>query len=490
MKASKDSAARKGKGVKSAQARARAIDIVSGKEIIYVYFNPEAAIDCTKKDAEWLGENKFIPASVIKEEDANFVVMLPNKEIFRIPQKSCSRVTLQDEAGVDDILNLQDFSEMSLIHTLRVRYLRDDIYTSVGPILISINPNKWNDEIYSEERMFAYHHQHAPEPHLFHVANAAYKALLESISSQKPKNQSIIISGESGAGKTEATKVIMRYLAKVTCSSSTADSANAHVGELEQKVLNTNVLLEAFGNARTLRNDNSSRFGKFIKIQFSSAGRIVGASIEKYLLEKTRLTHQSDGERNFHIFYQLLRGADDALRARMNLLRKPEDYRYLSSSSCSTIPKVNDGDDFKSTCECMASVSISASQQEKLLSLLSGLLLLGNVMFEENGVDSVKGVTASSKDVLAKAATLLGLTPEGLLTQMTQQNMYVGSQVIVKAQSLMQALDKRDSIAKSLHTMIFNWLVQKINETIAFDDLAMGIIGVLGLQIPPVLNST
>jgi myosin heavy subunit len=195
---------------------------------------------------------------------------------------------------VDDILKLCEFSEMSLLHSLRVRYARDDIYTFVGPILISINPYKKIPNFYGDEQIVEYHnssgHRRAVPPHIFVIAEAAYTSLMLSVSQDCARNQAIIISGESGSGKTESTKVIMSYLARITLAGSRTKSMT--IGELEQRVLNTNPILEAFGNAKTLRNDNSSRFGRFIKIQFDQTGHIVGAIIEKYLLEKTRVQHQ------------------------------------------------------------------------------------------------------------------------------------------------------------------------------------------------------
>ena len=481
----------------STLAKRAPIDIVSGKELVFIYFDPDKAVDCFKTDPDWLGENKFIPACVIKEEGNNLIVKLPNEEVYKVPQSSITKVSSQgtvydsinlyfaclrltaDDEGVSDILDLSDFSEMSLIHTLRTRFFRDDIFTFVGPILVSINPYKWNTELYSESLMFDYHHGREDAPHLFQVAASAYKALMDSILMNSSKDQSIIISGESGAGKTEATKVIMRYLSKVT--SAGADELDSKLGELEQRVLNTNVILEAFGNARTLRNDNSSRFGKFIRIQFAENGKIVGARIEKYLLEKTRVTHQSDNERNFHIFYQLVTGADAALREKIMLKSNLEQYSYINSS-CLSIQGVDDAMVFSETCECMRSISIDAEEQLQIFSLLSGLLFLGNVRFQEDSHhESVTGVLQDAADDFAKASQLLGISSAELLKQLTQQNIYVGGQTIVKSQNNVQALDKRDTFAKTLYVMIFSWLVHKINETIAAKGNAKGMIGVLDI---------
>lgn len=223
-----------------------------------------------------------------------------------------------------------------------------------------------------------------------------------------------------------------------------------------------------------------NRFGKFIKIHFSKVGRIIGASIEKYLLEKTRITHQCEGERNFHIFFQLMRGADENLRAKIRLRSNSTEYRYLNSSSATSIPKVDDSKEFSLTCECMSSVGIAEDMQQHVFALISGLLSLGNVVFEEDVNDgTVKGLAPGSDAYLEDAAALFGLDCSSLLKQMTHQNMHVGAQVIVKSQNTVQASDKRDSFSKSIYTMLFSWLVDKINEMIAVGEGSSGWIGVL-----------
>ena len=265
--------------------------------------------------------------------------------------KNAQKVSEQDKQGEPDILKLRDFSAMSLIHTLRTRYKRDEIYTFVGPILISINPYKWFKDLYSEHTMVSYHGRKRGElpPHLFVVADCAYHSLMAYAGMTKGKengvkDQAIIISGESGAGKTEATKVIMTFLARITMMAGGNSKHSQSVGNLEQRVLNTNPMLEAFGNAKTLRNDNSSRFAKYIKIHFSQEGRIVGASMERYLLEKTRVIEHMEGERNFHIFYQLLRGSSQEELEALRLTREVNAYRAISSGTdletASVIPSV------------------------------------------------------------------------------------------------------------------------------------------------------
>jgi hypothetical protein len=262
------------------------VDIVTGKELVSVFFDPAKAIGLDQNhDEDWYGVNQFMPAVVIKDEGGTLTVRLNGGDIIKISEGT--RVSDNDDEGVDDILRLRDFSEMSLVHTLRVRYCRDEIYTFVGPILISLNPYKSIKGIYDDFNMELYHDKRQGElpPHLFVIAENSHRSLMESVVSGKAISQSIIISGESGAGKTEATKVIMSYLARVAtldaASKSMPPSPDKHssidldkrdsiiLGELEQRVLNTNPILEAFGNARTLRNDNSSRFGKVRRVFFS-----------------------------------------------------------------------------------------------------------------------------------------------------------------------------------------------------------------------------
>lgn len=421
---------------------------------------------------------------------------LPSGEVFKMNSSDVVRVTDNDDEGVDDILKLRDFSEMSLIHTLRVRYFRGAIYTFVGPILVSINPYKYIKGIYSEKTMNSYHiseKNSALAPHLFAVAESSYSALLNrKTATGKARDQSIIISGESGSGKTESTKVVMSYLARITAMDTANSVLNAphqdkaifNVGELEQRVLNTNPLLEAFGNARTLRNDNSSRFGKFIKIHFSNSGKIIGATIEKYLLEKTRVIFQTPGERNYHIFYQLIKGASVDLLKDLDLISSVDDYKYLSGGAAvSVIENVSDRDEFGRTGECMTSIGIDSVDQRSIFSLLSGILHLGNVMFEDDDADGQVGsVAEDSVEHLQTASKWLGVDSTELITCMTKQNMHVNGATIVKMQSLAQALDKRDSFAKSIYAMIFNWLVDKINTTICPTEKSpWGFIGILDI---------
>jgi len=260
------------------------VDIVSGKESVMVYFDPNCCMDSNDSvvGSEWAKEHLYEPAQILKQEDGVLTIKLSNETITKVNEESSCTMNPQDAKGVPEILTLHEFSAMSFVHSLRCRYARDEIYTCVGPILVSINPYKDIKKNYTAELMARHHSSGSMtspgspsaantspmDPHLYGIAERAYQALKKSTLSNKPRDQSIIISGESGAGKTEATKRIMEFYAYITQMHAgdrgTAAEPSGTAGglTLEQRVLDVNPMLEAFGNAKTQRNDNSSRFGK------------------------------------------------------------------------------------------------------------------------------------------------------------------------------------------------------------------------------------
>ncbi|RHZ24368.1 hypothetical protein DYB37_002234 [Aphanomyces astaci] len=376
---------------------------------------------------------------------------------------------------IDDLLTMSDLSEENLLRSLHGRYDHDIIYTFVGPILISINPYRTIEGLYSDSTMDRYHSSNTGnKPHVFETMKSAYEELILS-SATSPSDQSIIISGESGAGKTETTKVIMQYLARVTTSGHT----NNGVVSLEQKVLDSNPLLESFGNAKTLRNDNSSRFGKFIEIQFDKHGKIAGAEIMNFLLEKTRIVTQSLDERNYHIFYQLLAGADDALKQRLHLTT-PQDYEYLKHSGCFSLPAKDDKDEFNITTHCMSTIGISHDMQMHVFEMLAAILHLGNADFDVVAEHCVPS-SAASTACLELVASLLQVPNDALQSALCTRQLFVGGKVIVQAQNAAQARDKRDALAKTIYSSLFMWLVTELNRTISQPAQKWGFIGVLDI---------
>lgn len=276
--------------------------------------------------------------------------------------------------------------------------------------------------------------------------------------------------------QTEATKIILRYLAKIT------RKQTEEVAALEDRVLSSNPLLETFGNAKTLRNNNSSRFGKFIHIYFDANGSIAGASIANYLLEKTRITHQVQGERNYHVFYQLLSGANEELLVELGLQGGMKAFRYLGNKGQTS---AEDKKSFAETKACLESIGLDEEDQKSVFGMVAAVLHLGNIQFEANDHD-VAVISESSKQSLRNACTLLGLDEEKLMEAVLNKQIVVNGKSILKSQTVPLAEDKRDALAKMTYACLFLWLVNKVNESFkiiedAAEDSKLGNISVLDI---------
>ena len=296
------------------------------------------------------------------------------------------------------------------------------------------------------------------------------------------RNQSIIISGESGAGKTEATKIIMKYLVNLTRHKVRQHGHHPHPQQqqqqslvemaetLENRVLSSNPLLETFGNAQTLRNNNSSRFGKFIHIYFNCVtGSITGAAISNYLLEKTRITHQVEGERNYHIFYQLLAGAEHAMLEQYGLQHGMEYFRYLGHRRSSvSSSSSHDAKSFHETVSCLTSIGLSVEEQQSVFGMAAAILHLGNVQFEENpDHGDTARITEASRPSLIKACELLGLNAEQVSDAILTKVIVVNGKPISKPQNVTMAEDKCDAFAKMTYSYLFLWLIRCVNEKLS-----------------------
>ncbi|KAL5986854.1 hypothetical protein ACLOJK_015188 [Asimina triloba] len=259
-------------------------------------------------------------------------------------------------------------------------------------------------------------------------------------------------SGESGAGKTETAKIAMQYLAALGGGSG-----------IEYEVLQTNAILEAFGNAKTLKNDNSSRFGKLIEIHFNSAGNICGAGIQTFLLEKSRVVHRAKGERSYHIFYQLCAGASPRLKERLNL-KSANDYEYLKQSECLTIEDIDDARRFHILMDALDAVQVCQEDQENAFEMLAAVLWLGNISFSV--IDNENHVEVVAAEGLVTAAKLLGCETHDLMLALSTHKIRAGNDNIVQKLTLLQAIDARDALAKYIYASLFEWLVEQINKSL------------------------
>ncbi|XP_023153829.1 myosin IEb [Amphiprion ocellaris] len=376
-------------------------------------------------------------------------------------------------SGVDDMVLLSKINEDAITENLKKRYMDDYIFTYIGPVLISVNPFKQLPYFTDREvELYQGAAQYENPPHIYALADNMYRNMM--IDSE---NQCVIISGESGAGKTVAAKYIMSYVSKVS-------GGGDKVQHVKDIILQSNPLLEAFGNAKTVRNNNSSRFGKYFEIQFSRGGAPDGGKISNFLLEKSRVVSQNQGERNFHIYYQLLEGASGEQRENLGVTT-PDYYYYLNQSGTYTVEDVNDKKEFSDTLGAMSVVGLSMEDQDSVLQLVAGILHLGNISFREENNYAV----VESQDFLAFPSFLLGIPQDGLCSKLTSRVM--DSKWGGKTESISvtlnteQACFSRDALSKALYTRLFDFLVDCINKAMQKDqeELNIGVLDIYGFEI-------
>lgn len=409
-----------------------------------------------------------------------------------------------DNKDVDDNCSLMNLNEATLLNNIRIRYKKDKIYTYVANILIAVNPYFEIKDLYSSKTIKSYQGKSLGvlPPHVFAIADKAFRDM-----KVLKMSQSIIVSGESGAGKTESTKYLLKYL---------CDLWGTAAGPIEQKILDANPVLEAFGNAKTTRNNNSSRFGKFMEVHFDSKCAVVGGYISHYLLEKSRICTQGPEERNYHVFYLLCAGAPEQLRSKLNL-SKPDDFHYLRNGCTQYFtnkntekqlnneqkskqhrdkgglkdPMLDDVEDFKNMDQALNRLGLSNTERFEIYSMVAAVLHLGNVAFEENMEGSKGGskVAPNGEWSLKVAASLMGVDPEELRQALVSKVMMTNrgglkGTVIMVPLKVYEANNARDALAKAMYNKLFDQIVHRINKSIPFkaSSYYIGVLDIAGFE--------
>ncbi|XP_022981361.1 myosin-2-like [Cucurbita maxima] len=444
-------------------------DRVNGSNLRGSYWEDNIGYFLQKKLHVWcqLPNGQWELGTIQSSTGAEASVMLSNKKVIKISTVDLLPANPDIVEGVDDLVQLGFLNEPSVLHSLHRRFSQDKIYSNAGSVLIAVNPLK-DIKQYGKEFIEAYRQRVINNPHVYATTDAAYSGMLRD-----EVNQSIIISGESGAGKTETAKAVLEYLTSL-----------GGVSGIDDRISRANVILEAFGNAKTSRNNNASRFGKLIEILFSRTGKICGAVIQTFLLDKSRVVHLVNGERSFHVFYQLCAGLPSRLKEKFNI-RAASEYSYLNHSECLVIGGVDDARKFNILVEAFDTLQFTKEDQEHAFGLLAAVLWIGNITFQI--IDSENNhVEVIANEAVANAAKLMGCSFNELKLVLSTHKEQSGKDSIAKKSTLQQATDARDSLAKFIYASLFDWLVEQINKSLQpgreYSGRSINILDIYGFE--------
>ncbi|CAJ0577053.1 unnamed protein product, partial [Mesorhabditis spiculigera] len=426
-------------------------------------------------------EEGFITAEIKTTKGDILTVVTANGAEKTLKKDDIQQMNPPKYEKTEDMANLTFLNDASVLNNLRQRYYAMMIYTYSGLFCVVINPYK-RLPIYSESvcKMYIGKRRNEMPPHLFAVSDEAYRNMTND-----RENQSMLITGESGAGKTENTKKVISYFAYVGASQSSApknkDKKNA---SLEDQIVQTNPVLEAFGNAKTVRNNNSSRFGKFIRIHFNTAGKLAGADIEHYLLEKSRVIKQAPGERCYHIFYQLYSDGVSGTRDKLLLKRPLKDYHFVAQAEL-TIEGVDDKEEMMLTDEAFDIMKFTQTEKDQLFAVTAGLMHMGEMKFKQRPREEQAEVEDCSEGELA--CKLYDCDFEKFVQALLKPRVKVGTEWVNKGQNLEQVNWAIGALAKALYARMFAWLITRCNKTLDAHELArdhfIGVLDIAGFEI-------
>ncbi|XP_034669936.1 myosin heavy chain, muscle isoform X11 [Drosophila subobscura] len=420
-----------------------------------------------EKEGYLLGEIKATKGDIVS-------VGLPGGESRDFKKDQLQQVNPPKYEKAEDMSNLTYLNDASVLHNLRQRYYHKLIYTYSGLFCVAINPYK-RYPVYTNRcaKMYRGKRRNEVPPHIFAISDGAYVDMLTN-----HVNQSMLITGESGAGKTENTKKVIAYFATVGASTKKEDPEAKKKGSLEDQVVQTNPVLEAFGNAKTVRNDNSSRFGKFIRIHFGPTGKLAGADIETYLLEKARVISQQSLERSYHIFYQIMSGSVAGVKDMCFLSDNIYDYFNVSQGKV-TVPSIDDGEEFQMADQAFDILGFTKEEKENVYRITAAVMHMGGMKFKQRGRE--EQAEQDGEEEGGRVSKLFGCDPAELYKNLLKPRIKVGNEFVTQGRNVQQVSNSIGALCKGVFDRLFKWLVKKCNETLDTKQKRQHFIGVLDI---------
>ncbi|NXD55638.1 MYH1B protein, partial [Corvus moneduloides] len=422
-------------------------------------------------------KESYVKSTIQSRESGKVTVKTEAGETLTVKEDQIFAMNPPKYDKIEDMAMMTHLHEPAVLYNLKERYAAWMIYTYSGLFCVTVNPYKWLP-VYNPEVVLAYRgkkRQEAP-PHIFSISDNAYQFMLTD-----RENQSILITGESGAGKTVNTKRVIQYFATIAASGDKKkeeQTSGKMQGTLEDQIISANPLLEAFGNAKTVRNDNSSRFGKFIRIHFGATGKLASADIETYLLEKSRVTFQLKAERSYHIFYQIMSNKKPELIEMLLITTNPYDYQYVSQGEI-TVPSINDQEELMATDSAIDILGFTPDEKTAIYKLTGAVMHYGNLKFKQKQRE--EQAEPDGTEVADKAAYLMGLNSADLLKALCYPRVKVGNEYVTKGQTVQQVYNSVGALAKSVFEKMFLWMVVRINQQLDTKQPRQYFIGVLDI---------
>ncbi|XP_065604702.1 myosin heavy chain, skeletal muscle, adult isoform X2 [Cyrtonyx montezumae] len=421
-------------------------------------------------------KESFVKGTIQSKETGKVTVKTEGGETLTVKEDQIFSMNPPKYDKIEDMAMMTHLHEPAVLYNLKERYAAWMIYTYSGLFCVTVNPYKWLP-VYNPEVVLAYRgkkRQEAP-PHIFSISDNAYQFMLTD-----RENQSILITGESGAGKTVNTKRVIQYFATIAASGEKKkeDQPGKMQGTLEDQIISANPLLEAFGNAKTVRNDNSSRFGKFIRIHFGATGKLASADIETYLLEKSRVTFQLKAERSYHIFYQIMSNKKPELIDMLLITTNPYDYQFVSQGEI-TVPSINDQEELIATDSAIDILGFTPDEKTAIYKLTGAVMHYGNLKFKQKQRE--EQAEPDGTEVADKAAYLMGLNSADLLKALCYPRVKVGNEYVTKGQTVQQVHNSVGALAKAVYEKMFLWMVVRINQQLDTKQPRQYFIGVLDI---------